>query len=99
MKMPAGADSARGEQVQYVRAKLSLRSGHLVGAVLGLGWLVDRLGRFREVDPSLEGSWAVGAGLGAPAGALRAQDRDQRREDDRAGPVEAVADDLFRRWP
>lgn len=99
MKMPAGADSARGEQIQYVRAKLLLRSGHLVGAVLGRGWLVDRLGRFREVDPSLGGSWAVGAGsgLGAPAGALRAQDRDQRREDDWASPVEAVADDLFRR--
>src|SRR5262245_48163443 len=75
------------------------RSGHLVGVVLGLGCPVEELGRFREVDPGLGGSWAVGAGagLGAPARALRAQDRDQRRADDRAGPVEAVADDLFRR--
>jgi len=56
--------------------------------------VLDGLG---EVDPDLRcaGTVGAGAGLGAPAGAFRAEDREQGRADDVAGPVEAVPDDLL----
>src|SRR6266567_1570730 len=52
-----------GTSAQALEAQ---RSGYLVGETLGRGCLVGKLGRFREVDPGLGGSWAVvaRAGLG-----------------------------------